>query len=103
MPAEVLTEAEIRDLQASLFADDVELLLPAMLSWTRADVEAYFESEGTYRPGESSMLAQLSSGPGKFVVAYAPRIAVRKECSAESGVVRALSVLDQDPLPRHQL
>ena len=38
-----LSQAEILDLQADMFADDVPIL-PEMQTWTRAEVISYFET-----------------------------------------------------------
>ena len=75
-----ITEKDILDCQSANFADDVPVLLPEMLSWTISEVEEYFLSDGQEKPGKKR------EGPRTYVVTFKPRIALRKEPSAEAPV-----------------
>jgi hypothetical protein len=91
------SEQDIRDAQASAFADDVPLLLPEMLSWTLDDVEKYFESDGEFRPGAAAPAVTAAAtvaaptGPRTFMVVHEPRIAIRKEPRGDGAIAGSLN------------
>ena len=45
-----LTLAQLEGLRSDAFADDIDIDLGTMASWTVADAKAYFESGGSVRP-----------------------------------------------------
>ena len=78
----LLTDDEIVDIQIEYFADEVEIIA-GMKSWTREEVEKYFESGGTVKP----MLAAKKY----FTVVHKPRVAIREKPSATANIVASLN------------
>ena len=83
-----VTEQQIFDIQAENFAEDVEIL-PEMTSWTIKQVEEYFVTCGEVMPDANE------APPAKeqeYVVIYNPRIAIRKEATADGAIVASLAL-----------
>lgn len=98
-----LTHAEILEIQAETFADDVPLHVGAdgqvdMYSWSRDAVASYFESDGQELPGSGIGIiggltaASLSSQvPHHYRVQFQPRVAVRKTPAADGVLFGSLN------------
>ena len=83
-----VTEQQILDVQAENFAEDVEIL-PEMTSWTIKQVEEYFVTCGEVMPDANE------APPAKeqeYMVIYHPRIAIRKEATADGAIVASLAL-----------
>ena len=78
-----VTDEEIIEIQLECFADDVDII-PGMTAWTRAEVEAFFQSNGEVKPvGNSKSLS--------FAVVHEPRVAIRKSPSSNADIAASLT------------
>ena len=68
----LFTVAQIEDVQAELFADDVPIL-PEMIYWAAKDIEAYFVSDGLDKPNDKPIAAGPATQEQSYRVVFAPR------------------------------
>ena len=90
----MLTDAQIEEIRADAFADDIEPLLPEMYSWSLEEVVEYFESNGEKRPTPKNSNGEKRPQPKyqRWNVVFAPRIAVRQQPSPDAKILGMFKV-----------